>query len=167
MSSLLPHDGESGPRARVVGLISDTHGQVRESCMAALAGVELILHAGDVGGLHVIEYLSGIAPVRAVRGNIDPPRLHLPLELTCEIGGLVFHVSHGDELGQPTPQRLLAAYLGDILVYGHTHRPAVVESEGRVVVNPGAAGPRRFSLEPSVARVTIQDGRASVELVAL
>jgi predicted phosphodiesterase len=76
-------------------------------------------------------------------------------------------VSHGHELGSPTPDKLLAAYPQDIIVYGHTHQQLVVRADGRLVVNPGAAGPRRFKLEPTVARLTVQDGKAEVEIVTL
>ena len=150
----------------VVGLISDTHGLVRASVFDALAGVELILHAGDVGD-GVLEELEAIAPVRAVFGNTDPldPRLEESLELT--IGGLSIHVSHGHELGAPTPQKLLGAYTADVIVYGHTHRQLVTRADARLVVNPGAAGQRRFNLLPSVGRLTIADRAAEVELVDL
>jgi putative phosphoesterase len=152
----------------VVGLISDTHGSVRAGVHDALAGVELILHAGDVGGDLVLDELATIAPVLAVFGNTDAPgdpRLTAEIERT--IGGVRIHVSHGHELGSPTPDRLLAAYAADVLVYGHTHRQLVVRADDRLVVNPGAAGARRFRLEPSVARLTIAGGRADAELVPL
>jgi putative phosphoesterase len=152
---------------RVVGLISDTHGLVRASVFDALAGVELILHAGDVGE-GVLEELEAIAPVRAVFGNTDPPgdpRLAESLEL--EIDGVRIHVSHGHELGAPTPQKLLAAYAADVIVYGHTHRQLVTRVGGTLVVNPGAAGARRFNLQPSIGRLTIEGGTADVVLVEL
>lgn len=140
---------------RLIGLISDTHGLVRPGVFAALAGVELILHAGDVGD-GVLEELSTIAPVHAVGGNTDVPGdPRLAAELVETIGGVRVHVSHGHELGQPTPEKLLAAYDADVLVYGHTHRPLLVRADGRWVVNPGAAGPRRFDIEPSVARMRL------------
>ncbi|CAA9335588.1 MAG: hypothetical protein AVDCRST_MAG40-2145 [uncultured Gemmatimonadaceae bacterium] len=152
---------------RVVGLISDTHGLVRASVHAALAGVELILHAGDVGD-GVLEELELIAPTLAVRGNTDPPGdPRLPLELVREVGGVTIHVSHGHETGSPTPAKLLARYPHDVLVYGHTHRQLVTRADARLVVNPGAAGARRFNLTPSVARLTISDGRADAALVDL
>jgi len=126
--------------ARVVGLISDTHGLVRASVHAALAGVELILHAGDVGD-GVLEELELIAPTLAVRGNTDPPGdPRLPLELVREVGGVTIHVSHGHETGSPTPTKLLARYPHDVLVYGHTHHQLVTRADARLVVNPGAAG---------------------------
>lgn len=157
----------SGGSPIVVGLISDTHGLVRADVYDALAGVAFILHAGDVGD-GVLEELAAIAPVHAVFGNTDPPGLPaLSREIVREVGGLVIHVSHGHEVGSPTPARLLARYAGDVLVYGHTHRQLVTRADGRLVVNPGAAGPRRFDLTPSVARLTIAGGTAEVELVPL
>ncbi len=153
---------------RLVGLIADTHGLVRDDVPQALAGVELILHAGDVGGDDVLDALGLIAPVVAVYGNTDPPdHPRLAEAVEREIGGLSVHVSHGHEVGSPTPERLLGRYRADVIVYGHTHRALVTRAQGRLVVNPGAAGPRRFDLAPSVARLTIADGHADVELVAL
>jgi putative phosphoesterase len=153
----------------VIGLISDTHGMVRPSVHTALAGVELILHAGDVGGDEILDALSLIAPVKAVSGNTDlPGDPRLRLQLDEMIGGLRIHVSHGHEVGSPTPARLLDAYAADVIVYGHTHKQLVTRmADGRLVVNPGAAGARRFKLEPSVARLTVGNGRADVEIIAL
>ena len=153
---------------RQVGLISDTHGLLRPGVHEALAGVELILHAGDVGGDAVLDELSRIAPVRAVSGNTDPlgsPRLERAI--TMEIGGVSIHVSHGHEVGRPSPARLLERYAADVIVYGHTHRQLITRVGDRLVVNPGAAGPRRFDLEPSVGRLTIVGGIAAVEIVPL
>lgn len=158
----------SDASTHVIGLISDTHGMVRASVHDALAGVELILHAGDVGGDAILDELAVIAPVLAVYGNTDAPfdpRLTEFIERT--IGGLRIHVSHGHELGSPTPEKLLARYDADVIVYGHTHKQLVTRAGERLVVNPGAAGARRFKLEPSVARLTIANGRAEVDLVPL
>lgn len=153
---------------RLVGLVSDTHGLVRPQVHEALAGVELILHAGDVGGDDVLAELGTIAPVLAVWGNTDATGTPgLSREIVREIGGVTIHVSHGHELGSPTPARLLAAYPHDVLVYGHTHRQLVTRAGGRLVVNPGAAGPRRFDLVPSVARLSIGAEGAEVEIVEL
>ena len=152
----------------VIGLVSDTHGMVRASLFEALAGVERILHAGDVGPDDVLHELESIAPVSAVIGNTDQPNnSRLSQELVLEIGGISVHVSHGHELGSPTPAKLLAAYPHRVLVYGHTHRQLITEVDGRIVINPGAAGARRFDLVPSVARLTIENGVPSVELIAL
>ena len=158
----------SGAAPVVIGLISDTHGLLRPDVHRALAGVSLILHAGDVGGNAVLDELATIAPVLAVFGNTDRPRdTRLERELVYRAGALAIHVSHGHELGAPTPERLLAAYPHDVLVYGHTHRALVLRDGGRLVINPGAAGPRRFDVEPSVARLTIGGGRAEAELLPL
>ncbi len=152
----------------LIGLISDTHGLVRAECAQALAGVELILHAGDVGGQEVLQELSFIAPVRAVDGNVDRRgEPGLEREFVCEIGGVTVHVSHGHELGSPTPEGLVERYGADVIVFGHTHRAVVARIGRQLVVNPGAAGPRRFHLRPSVARLTIDAGHAEVEIVPL
>lgn len=152
----------------VVGLISDTHGQLRPEVHTAFAGVELILHAGDVGGSEILRELELIAPTRAVYGNTDPAGdPDLAERIDVEIGGVRIHVSHGHEVGSPTPAKLLARYDADVIVYGHTHKQLVVQADGRWVVNPGAAGPRRFDLEPSVARMTIRERAVEIELVAL
>ena len=151
-----------------IGLISDTHGLLRADVFAALAGVDLILHAGDVGGDDILDELSAIAPVHAVYGNTDPvgqPRLADRIDR--DMGGVSIHVSHGHELGAPTPERLLAAYSSDVIVYGHTHRGLISRHDRRLVVNPGAAGPRRFHLLPSVALLRVHEGRADAELISL
>lgn len=176
-------------RPFVVGLISDTHGLVRPEVAHVLAGADLIVHAGDVGGPSVLAALSEIAPVEAVYGNVDDA--HDPMlarDRVIPIAGLTLHVSHGHELGRPTPELLLARYQGDVLVFGHTHRAVVaVAARGaapsyavqrtrvpmggdgttRIVVNPGAAGPRRFDLWASVATLTIAKGSVDVEIIAL
>lgn len=160
-------------RPIVIGLISDTHGLFRPSVSSVFANVELIVHAGDVGDMAVLDRLEAIAPVVAVFGNVDDrhnPRLapvrHVP------VGLLHLRVSHGHELGSPTPARLLDAYADgtiDIIVFGHTHKSVVVReqrSEREVlVVNPGAAGPRRFNLPASVALLTVTDRAVDVRIV--
>lgn len=152
----------------VIGLISDTHGLLRAAALHALAGVDAILHAGDVGGAVVLDGLRTIAPVRAVSGNTDDPSMPgLEAFIDIEALGLTIHVSHGHELGSPTPAKVLAAYTGDILVYGHTHRPLVHREANRLVVNPGSAGPGRFDLRPTLARLTIARGAAAAEIVDL
>lgn len=160
------------PDTRVVGLISDTHGLVRPEVFGIFRGVDLIVHAGDVGA-GVWAALAAIAPVEAVRGNVDDPQdPSLVRERVVPVGSLLLHVSHGHELGVPTPALVAARYEGDVLVFGHTHRAVVVEMTGgrgkpRWVVNPGAAGPRRFDVVPSVARLTVSAGKAEVEIIAL
>jgi putative phosphoesterase len=142
----------------VVGVIADTHGLVRPGIAAAFAGVDLILHAGDVGGPAVFDALAALAPIEAVYGNVDDPHHpSLARERAVTVGGVTIHVSHGHELGRPTPELALARYRGDVVVFGHTHKSIVVrDAAGRIGMNPGAAGPRRFSLPASVARLTIR-----------
>jgi putative phosphoesterase len=154
--------------SHILGIISDTHGLVRADVHTALAGVELILHAGDVGGDDILDELALIAPIRAVYGNTDAPgQPRLSESIDLSIGGISIHVSHGHEVGSPTPAKLLERYGADVVVFGHTHRPLIARADQRLVLNPGAAGPRRFDLTPSVARLTISNGRADVELIAL
>ena len=169
MTSPANIDRVSGtPDRHVIGLISDTHGQLRAGVHEALAGVEMILHAGDVGGHEIIEELRLIAPVKAVHGNTDPDDdPSLPPAVTLQIGGMMIHMSHGNELGTPTPQKLFAVYAADVIVFGHTHRPIVMRSASRLAVNPGAAGPARFNVKPSVGILTIVEGEAEVEIVDL
>lgn len=152
----------------LIGLVSDTHGLVRPELHTALAGVELILHAGDVGGDAVLDELGLIAPVLAVYGNTDmpgDPRLAASIDQT--FGDVTVHVSHGHEVGSPTPEKLLAHYAAQVIVYGHTHKQLVSHADGRLVVNPGAAGARRFNLEPSVALLRLDGHRVAVEIVEL
>jgi len=150
----------------VLGLISDTHGLIRPGVHDALMGVELILHAGDVGGSAILDELRLIAPVRAVFGNTDPPgEPGLEDEIAIKVGGLRLHVSHGHEVGSPTPVRLAARYDADVVIYGHTHRPLVTRHDGRLFVNPGAAGPKRFDISPNVGRLIIANGKAEVQIV--
>lgn len=154
--------------AHLIGLISDTHGLVRPQVHTALAGVDLILHAGDVGGDDILQELSLIAPVEAVYGNTDTPGdPALRRQIERSFGGVRVLITHGHELGRPKPEQLFEAYDQDVIVYGHTHRQLIAHDGHRMVINPGAAGPRRFDLEPCVARLTIEAGEAHAELVPL
>jgi uncharacterized protein len=154
-----------------VGLISDTHGRLRPSVFDALAGVELILHAGDVGPADILVELETIAPVHAVMGNTDGFELRgrAGEVIELEIEGHRVTLLHGHQLGSPTPELLHAAYpASDVIVYGHTHRQRIDEIDGCIMVNPGAAGPARFRLEPALAILTLERGsRADVRLIAL
>lgn len=152
-----------------LGLISDTHGLLRPAVHSAFKGVDLILHAGDVCGADVLPELRLIAPVHAVAGNCDiPGDPELPPSFERTFEGINLHMSHGHELGRPKPKQLLEAYPNaDVIVYGHTHKQLIFDESGRMVVNPGAAGARRFDLAPSVAVMTVDDGRVVVELIEL
>jgi uncharacterized protein len=158
-----------GRAVYVVGVIADTHGLLRPGVASAFAGVDLILHAGDVGARAVLDGLAAIARVEAVYGNVDDPHdPALARERTVTAGGLTIHVSHGHELGRPTAEIALARYDADVVVFGHTHRSCIVRTDqGRLGFNPGAAGPRRFDLQPSVARLTIAGAVADVEIISL
>lgn len=152
-----------------IGLISDTHGVLRASAADALRGVDRILHAGDVGHRDILERLGAIAPVSAVYGNTDGGALHaaltVQLELTLEDRAVV--LTHGHVVGAPNPLNLHKAYPdADIVVYGHTHIAAVDWYEGTLFVNPGAAGPGRFGLKPSLALLDLGE-EETVELVDL
>ena len=153
----------------VVGVIADTHGLLRPSVADVFAAVDVIVHAGDVGGRSVLDALAAIARVEAVYGNVDDPHdPWLARERTVTVGGLTIHVSHGHELGRPTAELALARYAADVVVFGHTHRAVTVRGgDGRLALNPGAAGPRRFDLQPSVARLTLAGDTAEVEIIAL
>src|SRR6266568_3583119 len=152
----------------VVGLIADTHGLIRPGVHEALKGVELILHAGDVGGSQILDELRLIAPIRAVSGNTDPPDdPTLADKIELDLGGVRIHVSHGHEVGSPNPARLAQRYDADVVIYGHTHQQVVTTLGDQLFVNPGAAGPMRFRLSPSVARMVIADGKAEVTIIDL
>lgn len=155
-----------------VGLISDTHGLWRPGIPRLFAGVDLIVHAGDVGGPAILAQLGRIAPVEAVFGNVDDTHdPQMTAHRTVPIGTLTLHVSHGHEIGSPTPARLAERYAADVIVFGHTHRAVIATiprgERSALVVNPGAAGPRRFDLRPSVAILTVDGVQATAELFSL
>ncbi len=132
-------------------------------------GVEHILHAGDVGPPDLLVELEAIAPVTAVYGNTDgfPLRERTTNVAVLDLDGHRVVVLHGDKLGSPTPERLRLSHPdARVIVYGHTHRPLVDETEGILVVNPGSAGAARFGIPPSVGILTLGDV-VSVELLQL
>jgi hypothetical protein len=142
-----------------IGLISDTHNQLRPQVLDLFTGVDLILHAGDVGDLDIIVELETIAPVHAVMGNTDSPEMRPRLRDTVELEleGHSVVVVHGHVLGTPNAPRLHAIYPdADVIVYGHTHRQRLDEVDGCLIVNPGAAGAARFNLKPCVALLTLE-----------
>ena len=148
-----------------IGLISDTHGLVRPEALEALAGVDRVLHAGDVGRREVLDALARIAPVLAVRGNVDhgPWAAGLPSSVTLDLGGVRIHVLHILEDLDLDP---VAAGVG-VVVYGHSHVPSIETRAGVLYVNPGSAGPRRFHLPTTIAELTIDGARPLVRSVAL
>jgi putative phosphoesterase len=145
-----------------LGVISDTHGLLRPEVFEAFAEVDHILHAGDVGPLQLIDELEALAPVTAVYGNTDGEeiRRRFPQVAMIELDGFDIVVTHGDQLGSPTPEGLNAAFpQAQIIVYGHTHRPLLTVVDVVVtVMNPGGAGHRRFGLPPSVGIMELEPG---------
>jgi len=154
----------------LVGLISDTHGQLRPEVFSHFDGVDRILHAGDIGSVGLLAELETLAPVTAVWGNTDgfDLRMHVREAATLTLKGWRVLVVHGHQLGSPKPESLLAAYPGpDIIVYGHTHRPVVHRAGRRMAINPGAAGPPRFRLSPSVALLELTPDEVDVRIIDL
>jgi uncharacterized protein len=140
----------------LLGVISDTHGLLRPEALTALAGVEHILHAGDVGDIGILAALEAIAPVTAIRGNIDTEGAcaELPATEMVLLGGRTFYLVHAIRDLDISPK---AAGV-DVVVYGHSHK-AAVERRGEVLyLNPGSAGPRRFQLPVTLALVTVGEG---------
>ena len=143
-------------------MIADTHGLLRPEVFEAFAGVDHILHGGDVGPERILDDLEALASVTAVYGNTDGPALRrrLPQVAEVDLDGFIIVVTHGDQFGSPTPSHLHAAFPGaDIVVYGHTHRPLLELVDRTVtVMNPGGAGPRRFGLLPSIGIMELEPG---------
>jgi putative phosphoesterase len=145
-----------------LGVISDTHGQLRPQVFDVFAGVDHILHGGDIGPANLLEELEAIAPVTAVYGNTDgmDVRARLSDVARVQLDGFRIVVTHGDQFGSPTPEKLNAAFPeAEIIVFGHTHRPLLTLVDTVVtVMNPGGAGPRRFDLSPSVGIMELEPG---------
>jgi uncharacterized protein len=147
----------------IVGIISDTHGLLRPEAIAALRGSHLIIHAGDVGSPEIIDELNAIAPTFTVRGNIDRGSwaARLPMTELVDAGGRTFFVLHDiAELDPPT-----AGFAA--IVYGHSHAPKIETRDGVLYLNPGSAGPRRFRLPTSVAKLSEVNGRLSAEIIEI
>jgi putative phosphoesterase len=146
-----------------LGVVSDTHGLLRREVLPLLEGVEHIVHAGDVGGADILEQLSAIAPVTAVRGNTDgdPFGRSLPMTEVVHFHGHDIYLLHILEDLDLDPE---AAGMSAV-VYGHTHRPLVEDRGGVLFVNPGSCGPRRFSLPVTVARLGVTPGGLEVRLL--
>lgn len=145
-----------------LGIISDTHGLLRPDVFEVFREVDHILHAGDVGGWELIVELQVLAPVTAVYGNTDGAELRgrLPQVATLQLDGFDIVVTHGDQLGSPTPALLHAAFpTAEIILYGHTHKPLLELVDRTVtVMNPGSAGQRRFDLPVSVGILELEPG---------
>lgn len=145
-----------------LGVVADTHGLLRPQVLELLGGVDRILHAGDVGSVEVLDRLAALAPLTAVYGNVDGQavRSRCPRVARLEAEGLIIVVTHGDQFGSPTPEILHREFPdAEVLVFGHTHRP-LLELVDRTVtaINPGAAGPARFGLAPSIGIMELEPG---------
>jgi putative phosphoesterase len=149
----------------IIGLISDTHGLLRQEALTALKGSDLIIHAGDVGNLQIIEQLRAVAPVVAVRGNIDKGAwaAQLPLTAVAEARSALIYVLH--DIQQLDLDPAVAEF--NIVVTGHSHKPSHTECSGVMYLNPGSAGPRRFQLPITVARLDLRQVPWNVEFIDL
>jgi uncharacterized protein len=152
-------------REIILGVISDTHGLMRPQAVEALQGSDFIIHAGDVGSPDVIKELSGVAPTHVVRGNIDAAgwAASLPETVRVDIGGRRFYLLH-----QISRLDLDPADLGfAAVVFGHSHQPLIETRQGVLFLNPGSAGPRRFRLPVTLARVVVSDAGLRPEIIEL
>jgi uncharacterized protein len=155
----------SDQKSGVIGLISDTHGLLRPEAVQALQGSDLIIHAGDVGDPRILEELRLLAPVVAVRGNVDTSAwsANLPQTAVAQAGPALIYVLHDLNSLDINP----AAAGIHIVVSGHTHKPVRLEREGVLYINPGSAGPRRFNLPISLARVDLRATPLAINFVEL
>lgn len=147
----------------VIGIISDTHGLLRPEAVSALAGSDRILHAGDIGKPQILDALSEIAPVVAIRGNVDTWATELPDERTLEVAGRRLHLLHDIKRLAFEP----AARGIDVVVAGHSHQPLIRRDDGVLYLNPGSAGPRRFALPVAVARLVVSAQGVQAEIIRL
>lgn len=149
----------------IIGVISDTHGLLREAAVQALAGSQYIIHAGDVGKPEILDNLSKIAPVTPVRGNVDdgPWAEKLPITNVLEVDGISSYVLHILQDLDIKPESAGFA----AVVCGHSHKPEQYMKNGVLYFNPGSAGPRRFSLPVSVGRLVIEDGKIRGEILQI
>ncbi|HVR36580.1 MAG TPA: metallophosphoesterase family protein [Methylomirabilota bacterium] len=149
----------------LIGVISDTHGLLRPEAMRALEGVERILHAGDVGGPEILDALGTLAPVTAVRGNTDHGgwALKLPETELVEVESATLFMLH--DLGGLDLDPVAAGF--QVIISGHTHRPVSEMRQGVLYLNPGSAGPRRFRLPVSLARIKVAGRKVDAELIEL
>lgn len=149
----------------LVGVISDTHGLLRPEALTALAGVEHILHAGDVGDPRILDALQKVAPVTAIRGNIDcwGDCAELPPTDAVELGGRLFYLVHS-----VTDLDIHPAVAGvAVVVSGHSHKPSIHSRDGVMFLNPGSAGPRRFNLPVTIALVTVSEEKLEARIADL
>jgi uncharacterized protein len=151
--------------AKLIGLIADTHGLLRPQALAALRGVDLIIHAGDIGKVEVVQGLEAIAPLVAIKGNVDNGGWAKPLPETksLRIGSVRVYVIHNVNELKFNP--VARGY--QVVISGHSHKPSVVTRDGVLSVNPGSAGPRRFKLPVAVGTLRVDRLNVIAEIVYL
>jgi uncharacterized protein len=151
--------------AKLIGVIADTHGLLRPEAMEALQGSDLIVHAGDIGNPRVLEGLRAIAPVVAVRGNMDEPwwAHSLPKSEVIQVAQSWLYVIH--DLDDLDLDPVAAGF--SAVIYGHSHHPSIQMRKGVLLLNPGSAGPRRFELPVSVAVIRVENGLLDPRLIEL
>ena len=150
---------------RIIGIISDTHGLLRPEALAALRGSDYIIHAGDIGDPLILQTLAEIAPVTAIRGNVDREAWarKIPPTNVLEVGGISIYVLHN--LNELDLQPEAAGF--DVVVCGHSHVAKQEMKNGVLYFNPGSAGPRRFRLPVTVGRLHVKDGKATAEIIEI
>jgi len=148
-----------------IGVISDTHGLLRPEALAALAGVQHILHAGDIGNIEILDALRQLAPVSAIRGNIDThgPCTRFPATELVELAGRLFYLVHSIDWLDISP----AAAGVSAVISGHSHQPSQETRNGVLYLNPGSAGPRRFDLPVTVARIAASPNSLEARIIPL
>src|SRR5262245_3342419 len=149
---------------KLVGVISDTHGLLRPEVLAAFKGVDLILHAGDIGGPEVLDGLRALASTVAVRGNNDRGdwASNIPEIEWTQVGNVSIYMLHDLKT---LDKRLVSGF--DVVISGHSHQPRIERRDGILFVNPGSAGPRRFKLPISIAKLVVAQSTVTAELIEL
>ena len=149
---------------KLVGVISDTHGLLRPEVLVAFKGVDLILHAGDIGGPEVLDGLRTLAPTVAVRGNNDRGdwASNVPEVERTQVGNVSIYMLHDVKT---LDKRLVSGF--DVVISGHSHQPRIERRDGILFVNPGSAGPRRFKLPISIAKLVVAESTVTAELIGL
>lgn len=155
----------SATKTALIGVISDTHGLLRPEALEALRGSQYIIHAGDVGAADILETLLSVAPVTAIRGNVDKEAWarRLPETEVVEIGGVSIYVLH--DLAKLDLKPEAAGF--NVVVYGHSHVPKQETRHGVLYFNPGSAGPRRFKLPVTIGKLTISEGKVRGEIIPI
>lgn len=151
--------------SQLIGIISDTHGLLRPEAVSALSGCDLILHAGDIGKPEVLESLKKIAPVYAIRGNNDTDKWaeKIPEDRKVKVGTTNIYLIHDIKEMTIDPKRKRV----NVVISGHSHKPSIQDKDGVLFVNPGSAGPRRFKLPVSIAKLTVNGSKVAASLFEL